>query len=240
MQVSELSFLVVEDNDFQRHWLKVMLNNVGATNVFQASNGNEALRILKDNKNAIDISFIDLNLPGMDGMELIRHMSKQERSPSIVLASALAPSLIFSVETMSKAYGVNLLGSIEKPAMPDTILNLIGLHKTLPRAATDQHAPRIALADILEGLAKKEFQPFFQPKVELGSGKVKGIEAFARWHHPQLGLLYPASFLPALLESQEIAQLDLLMFEKVLNTYQNLQRHDPSLEVSMNISASWV
>lgn len=115
MQVSDLNFLVVEDNDFQRHWLKVMLSNVGATKIYQASDGHEALKILRDADSAIDISFIDLNLPGMDGMELIRHMSKQERSPSIVLASALAPSLIFSVETMSKAYGVNLLGSWIRP-----------------------------------------------------------------------------------------------------------------------------
>lgn len=238
MQVSELNFLVVEDDDFQRHWLKVMLNNIGATNVLQASDGNEALQILRERENAIDISFIDLNLPGMDGMELIRHMSQQARAPSIVLASALAPSLIFSVKTMSKAYGVNLLGSIEKPATPDTILKLIRLHDALPKTENSREVPYISLDDVCQGLMKDEFEPFFQPKIELASGKVKGLEAFARWRHPQLGLLPPAYFLPRLQAAQQTARLDLLMFEKVLSAFQNLQRHDPSLTVSLNAAAS--
>lgn len=237
MQVSDLKFLVVEDNDFQRHWLKVMLSNVGATKIYQAADGHEALKILKDADSAIDISFIDLNLPGMDGMELIRHMSKQERSPSIVLASALAPSLIFSVETMSKAYGVHLLGSIEKPAAPDTILNLINLHQSLPKAGSEREPPCISLDDIRRGISKDEFEPFFQPKVELASGKVKGLEAFARWRHLEHGILSPASFLSPLQRSKEINQLDLLIFKKVLDIYPNLQKHDQEMLVSVNISA---
>jgi CheY-like chemotaxis protein len=64
--------------------------------------GNEALRILKDRTNPVDTRFIDLNLPGMDGMELMRHMSQQTRAPSIMLASALAPSLIFQSKPCRK------------------------------------------------------------------------------------------------------------------------------------------
>jgi EAL domain-containing protein (putative c-di-GMP-specific phosphodiesterase class I)/CheY-like chemotaxis protein len=229
--------LVVEDNDFQRHWLNVMLSNIGAINIHQAADGHAALQILKDKKNAIDISFIDLNLPGMDGMELIRHMSKQDRSPSIVLASSLAPSLIFSVKTMSKAYGFNLLGSIEKPANPDTILNLIALHESLPKTGNSGGMPCIEPEDIRRGLSSDEFEPFFQPKVDLVSGKVKGIEAFARWHHPQYGLLKPAAFLELLQEEDEITQLDFLISKKVLDSYQTLRKQDPDLDVSINISA---
>jgi EAL domain-containing protein (putative c-di-GMP-specific phosphodiesterase class I)/CheY-like chemotaxis protein len=238
MQVSDLNFLVVEDNDFQRHWLKVMLSNIGAINIRQAVDGHEALRILQDKKHAIDVSFIDLNLPGMDGMELIRHMSKQERSPSIVLASALAPSLIFSVKTMSKAYGVNLLGSIEKPANPGTILNLIALHRSLPQTENKRDIPCIGIEDLRRGLAANEFEPFFQPKLNLASGKVKGIEAFARWHHPQHGLLPPVAFLTPLQEANEIARLDLLIFKKALDSHQTLRKQDPDLVVSINISAT--
>ncbi len=237
MQVSELNFLIVEDNDFQRHWLKVMLSNIGATSIYQAADGQEALHILTNKQNAIDISFIDLNLPGMDGMELIRHMSKQERSPSIVLASALAPSLIFSVKTMSQAYGVNLLGSIEKPATPDTILNLISLHQSLPEGGTKREMPSMCLEEIRRGLLNEEFEPFFQPKVEFATGKVNGVEAFARWRHPEHGVLPPASFLPSVQNTEEIAQLDFLIFRKVLNAHQNLQKQHANLLASINISA---
>ncbi|MGV3743269.1 MAG: EAL domain-containing response regulator [Burkholderiaceae bacterium] len=238
MQVSDLNFLVVEDNDFQRHWLKVMLNNIGATNVYQAADGQEALQILANKQNAIDISFIDLNLPGMDGMELMRHMSKQDRAPSIVLASALAPSLIFSVKTMSQAYGVNLLGSIEKPATPETILNLISLHQSLTETGSHRDLPSMSLDEIRLGLQNNEFEPFFQPKLEFATGKINGIEAFARWRHPEHGVLPPASFLTPIQNAEEIARLDFLMFRKVLDAYRNLQKKNPDLLVSINISAA--
>lgn len=41
-----------------------------------------------------------------------------------------------------------------------------------------------------------ELQHYFQPQVDLRSGEVRGVEALLRWHHPQHGLLLPASFLP--------------------------------------------
>lgn len=238
MQVSELNFLVVEDNEFQSHWLKVMLSNIGATKIFQAADGNEALRLLKDESNPIDISFIDLNLPGMDGLELIRHMSKQERAPSIILASALAPALIFSVETMSKAYGVNLLGSIEKPATPEILLDLISRHQAAFNTANPKDFLAIDHEEIRRGLLQDEFVPFFQPKVELASGKVKGLEAFARWRHPERGVLPPAFFLDSLRNTNEIDQLDLVIFKKVLGAYENLRGLNPDLQVAINLSAA--
>lgn len=236
MQVSELNFLIVEDNEFQSHWLKVMLSNIGATSIFQASDGNEALPILKNKKNAIDISFIDLNLPGMDGMELIRHMSKQDPSTSIILSSALAPSLIFSVETMSKAYGVKLLGSVEKPATPETLLNLINRHQPLSNIGNDQDSLNISQDEIRRGLKEDEFVPFYQPKVELASGKVKGVEVFARWRHPKRGILSPDCFLASLQSAKEIDQLDLIICKKVIESFESLRMLNPDVHVSINLS----
>jgi hypothetical protein len=86
--------------------------------------------------------------------------------------------LIFSVKIMSKAYGVNQLGSIEKPANPDTILSLIALHESLPKTGNAKGMPCIGPEDLRRGLSNEEFGPFCQPKVGLLSGKVKGIEAF--------------------------------------------------------------
>lgn len=71
---------------------------------------------------AIDIGIIDLKVPDMDGIELICHIASENHPRSIILVSALDRSLLFSVETMSKAYGVDLLGAIEKPATPGKLV----------------------------------------------------------------------------------------------------------------------
>lgn len=45
-----------------------------------------------------------------------------------------------------------------------------------------------------EALEADRILPFYQPTLALGSGAIAGFEALARWHHPELGLLEPASF----------------------------------------------
>jgi diguanylate cyclase (GGDEF)-like protein/PAS domain S-box-containing protein len=62
----------------------------------------------------------------------------------------------------------------------------------------DRHVfERVVLAeDLRKALGREELELYFQPQVELTSGRIAGMEAVARWHHPERGLLMPADFLP--------------------------------------------
>lgn len=56
---------------------------------------------------------------------------------------------------------------------------------------------RIALIDeIRVAIERRQFQVYYQPQVELRSGKIVGMEALLRWRHPTRGMLYPIEFLP--------------------------------------------
>ena len=87
-----------------------------------------------------------------------------------------------SVETMTRAYGVKILGVIQKPITPEKLAALIKLH--LPAQESPLQASPEALCfdidEIVAGIRNDEFEPFFQPKVELASGRIKGAEALAR------------------------------------------------------------
>jgi predicted signal transduction protein with EAL and GGDEF domain len=50
--------------------------------------------------------------------------------------------------------------------------------------------------ELRRGLLDGEFEPFFQPQVDMATGRFRGFEALARWRHPVHGLLGPAAFLP--------------------------------------------
>ena len=58
-----------------------------------------------------------------------------------------------------------------------------------------------AAEQITRGLLRGEFEPFFQPQVEIGTGHVVGAEALARWLHPQHGVVAPCAFMRPLLQS---------------------------------------
>lgn len=239
MPLADLTYLVVEDNEFQRRWLVAMLSNLGATRIIEADDGLTGLAILQDPQANIDICFIDLNMPGMDGMELIRHMARSANPVSIVLSSALDPSLVFSVESMSQAYGVNLLGTITKPATPEELTALISRYtsKEARRQVVQSTAETFTLEDILQGLQEDQFAPYFQPKVELASGKVKGVEAFARWEHPQRGIISADAFIPVLEAQGKMDQISWNIIRKSAAACRALHDAGHAISISINLAS---
>lgn len=69
---------------------------------------------------------------------------------------------------------------------------------------------------VLEGLARQEFEPWFQPQIEATTGKISGFEALARWHHPEQGVLAPSMFLTTLIDHGKATQLRNAMLSATL------------------------
>lgn len=77
----------------------------------------------------------------------------------------------------------------------------------------------------------------YQPKVELGTGRVAGLEALLRWQHPERGLLLPAEFLPAAALSAElIRSLTTWVLRRALADYTAWTASGHNWTVSVNIS----
>ncbi len=88
--------------------------------------------------------------------------------------------------------------------------------------------------DLRRALVRREFEPYFQPIVDLSDGRILGYEALLRWNHPTRGLLLPADFLAAAEENGCLEQIDWQMFTMACNQACRLPE---TRYVSINVSA---
>ncbi len=95
----------------------------------------------------------------------------------------------------------------------------------------------LLLSDIRKGLEYGQFRLFYQPKVNLRSGKVTGVEALIRWEHPDKGLLAPAAFLPAIENHPLMIELGEWVLLEALAQMKAWDSQEIRLNISVNIAA---
>ncbi|MEA3154520.1 MAG: hypothetical protein QOK44_2109 [Betaproteobacteria bacterium] len=237
LKIAELSFLIVEDEEFQRQMLVEMLKAAKAKNVVTATNGQEAAELLVQHP-SVDIIICDLDMPVMDGLEFLRHAGEAGYRGSVLIASALHHTLLAAAEAMSKAYSVNLIGVISKPVTWQLLEEAISRHAAPEAKLHVRSVPRRAFTpdEILHGLTEDQFEPFFQPKVDLATGRVVGAEALARWRHPQHGIIAPAAFIKILEDSGKIDELMWVMLRKAIVFCGTVNTMGVESSVAVNLS----
>lgn len=239
MPIAGLAFLVAEDHETQRSLMVRMLKELGAKHIHEAADGHGALSVIADPTRLVDIIISDLDMPGMDGMQFIRELgkvSKVRARISIILASALERKLLGSVALMTEAYGIRLLGIIEKPLTPDKLMPLIVLHQPAQAQPDRPTGPRFTLLEITAGLHNDEFEPFLQPKIALATGQLKGVEALARWRHPLHGIVAPHAFIKPLEDNGLIDELTWVMLRKSAALCSTWRAAGMDMTVSVNLS----
>jgi diguanylate cyclase (GGDEF)-like protein/PAS domain S-box-containing protein len=94
-----------------------------------------------------------------------------------------------------------------------------------------------SLERMRQALGEQEFVLHYQPKINMRSGQVTGVEALIRWQHPERGLLAPATFLPAIEEHQLSIDLGEWVMETALQQHEQWQALGLHLPVSVNVGA---
>ncbi|HVY23579.1 MAG TPA: EAL domain-containing protein [Steroidobacteraceae bacterium] len=113
--------------------------------------------------------------------------------------------------------------------------NAVALYSPTGDAAA---AERFVLQNSLpQALQRKQFVLDYQPVVDLNTGRITGVEALLRWHHPQLGLISPARFISIAEETGLILPIS----DWVLNTacaqlhrWQQMGWHEPNIAVNLS------
>jgi EAL domain-containing protein (putative c-di-GMP-specific phosphodiesterase class I)/CheY-like chemotaxis protein len=172
--LADCTVMVVEDHEFQRRTTLQILANLGAGALLEAADGEGALDLLGGDPRP-DIVVCDLDMPGMDGVEFLRHLSELGAGTAIVIASGLDEGVLRSAEATARGYGLEVLGAIRKPLTARLLLQAVGLHR--PRSAPPSAAP----GDDAWAAALREdrIAVRVRPRVELASGRLGAVEVRA-------------------------------------------------------------
>lgn len=195
--VNELSVLVADDSVTQRMHAQAICTELGLQDIYGAKDGRDALKVLL--AHSVDVALIDLEMPIMDGVELLRSIAQEKCAKSVIILSAKDPILIASVGTMAEADGLYVLGTFQKPLQRDLLeTSLLRYVRELKTADVSEPAPQsdVTVIDFCNALDAGEITLAYQPKLTVQGLILRGVEALARWKHPQKGNISPAVFIP--------------------------------------------
>ncbi|MDA8450438.1 EAL domain-containing protein [Acidovorax sp. NCPPB 3859] len=229
------SVLVVDDSTPQRQHAVRLCHDLGIGQVLEACHGRHALEVIAAMDPQPSLVVVDLEMPEMDGIELIEALHQQGLRTPILLLSAHGDALLDSVQSL----GTSVVRGLHKPLASGDLQAVLEevLSPSAP-AAERRRAPRMPIdaAMLEQAIREGGITPHFQPKADTRTGMLRGVEALARWNHPVLGMVPPDEFIPLAESAGLIHALTLSMMERSFLQCAAWQSRGMRLTLSINLS----
>jgi len=213
---------------------------------------NDAGDFLNHAVNDDDVVLLDLMMPGVDGIEVLRNLAEKNSTARIILISGYDQSVLHSAERLAFDYGLKIEGQFTKPISIDELTELLATvlskicSENIRNINTATHTvttPSKVINfqpnkdDLLNGIKNNEFVLHYQPQINMKSSVLSGVEALVRWQHPEHGLIYPDKFIQLSEDTGVIGVLTEEITNIVITQIENWRRQGSDVKVSVNISA---
>lgn len=233
---SALRILVLDDEPFMLKLLSHILANLGFSQVTACGSGYTALESFDSPNNPPDLILLDLNMPEMDGIEFVRHLVERRYTGSLILVSGEDERVLQTAEKLVRAHKIPALGHLHKPVKPEDLSALLEKW-TPPGLSGSREAKKTYNADeVRAAIVNGEVVNYYQPIVDVASGKVVGVESLARWRHPQDGIVFPDQFIGVAEEHGLIDDLTQAVVGEAFAQAKTWQDDGLHLRIAVNIS----
>jgi EAL domain-containing protein (putative c-di-GMP-specific phosphodiesterase class I) len=192
----------------------------------------------------VGLVMMDLMMPDIDGIELLRWLGRRGCMASIVLMSGCDESVLETAEDLARELGLSVAGHLQKPfrlsALESMLRTVAPAVPHVPKVSRPSIAAKptaVLEADLREAILRTEFVVHYQPQIEIGSDLVVGLEALVRWQHPLRGLVFPDAFIEVAESFGLIDDLGWLVATEALRHVGRLKgNQDTRLTLSLNVS----
>ena len=183
---------------------------------------------------------LDLMMPEMDGIELLRLLGERKCKTGIVLMSGVGKRTLESAGQVAHALGLSIVGHLQKPFRLTELEEVLQKHAE-PEAPPDvKQPPKIVIEkeDLLRAIERDEFVLYYQPQIDIATGCVIGVEALVRWRHPERGLIFPDNFIGRMEELGLIDELGWFVMDRGMSEIGQFANGDGMAPMlSLNASA---
>ena len=233
MDKSTTRVLVLDDEPLMSNLIAYLLRGLGFSLVTECDNGPAALQLI-DGPDAPDLLLLDLNMPGMDGVEVVRCLVDRAYAGRIVLVSGEDPRVLAMVESLIRAHRLNVVGHLAKPFTRESMQDII---EKAMRGIGDAPAPRKVydLEAVRTALAEGQLVNFYQPVVDVQTAALVGVETLVRWRHPDDGLVYPDQFVGVAEQHGLIDQLSRAVLGNALADAAEWRRRRLAPRIAVNL-----
>jgi EAL domain-containing protein (putative c-di-GMP-specific phosphodiesterase class I)/ActR/RegA family two-component response regulator len=187
----------------------------------------------------VTLILLDLVMPGVDGIEVMRLLSEQRCRAGIIVMSGVGKRIIESAESLAASLGLSIVDHLIKP------FSIVQLEASLTRSrkprVVSEANPKLDLSFDAVGFSRaveqEEFILHYQPQIEIATGRCIGVEALVRWQRPGLGLIAPGSFIDFAEELDLIDDLTWIVIKQGMAEMGTVTDRDgETLSISFNIS----
>ena len=250
------TLLIVDDEPQVRKLLETLLQYDGY-HTLSVGSGEEALALVAEQPP--DLILLDIMMPGMDGFEVASRLKGDPATaniPIIMLSALSEPDARLSgLQTGAEEF---ISKPVERVELWLRVRNLLRLktysdqlksHSLMLEQQLRERGSEtakmtvhdLALLDLENALRQavtaREFTLHYQPKLELASGRVSGVEALLRWERPGYGAVSPSVFVPILERLGLIVSVGRWVIEQACQQIARWQHSGiGAMEVSVNVS----
>lgn len=234
MSVANARLLVLDDDAE----LAELIGELGQRADFEPAVTTDAAAFYEElGRAAPDLVVLDLQMPGTDGIQVLKELAAGGYDGPILLVSGMDQRTIASAEQFGRNAGLNIAGHLQKPFTPEALLSRL----SFARGSSD----RLTREDLVRAIEQGELTLRYQPvvrRLRAGAWHAESVEALLRWQHPAFGLLVPAQFL-SLIDSDRselMKQLTDFVFERGVEQLRVWQNEGLHIGLRVNVAAGLI
>ncbi|MFT3905946.1 MAG: EAL domain-containing response regulator [Steroidobacteraceae bacterium] len=211
------SVMVVDDSAVQRRHAAELCRQAGVSEIHEAGDGVQALTLLAGMENKPALLILDLEMPTMDGIQLMEKLARAHPEVPVIIASSREPALLNSVRELGVVLGLAVIDVMSKPLQYDVLRAAIGRDVVRQIRRTPVNIVPVSCEELQTAIDSGAIEPHFHPQIDMRNGAVSGFEVLARWRHPVHGMVAPDQFIATAEQYQLIHPLTMRLFESALS-----------------------